>query len=105
MTKERFEIPRNISAVVTPTTKIIDEAVSMTSGFMVHPGYKGHLFFVLKNLTQKAFTIKRNIEFLRIKFSFSKIDPERIYAGSKQNMTDFPDDFRKRFCDSACNEI
>ncbi len=58
MTKEWFEIPRNISAVVTPTTKIIDEAVSMTSGFMVHPGYKGCLFFVLKNLTNKELTIK-----------------------------------------------
>ncbi len=76
----------------------------MTSGFMVHPGYKGCLFFVLKNLTNKELTIKRNIEFLRIKFSFSKIDPERTYVDSKQDMDDFPDDFKKRFCDEIVNE-
>lgn len=99
MTKEWLEVPRNVSAVVTPTTNIMDEAVSMTSGFLIHPGYKGCLFFVLKNLTNREIAVKEDIEFLRVKFSFSKIDPERTYRGSKQKMMDFPDDFKMRFCD------
>ena len=99
MTKEWLELPRNVCAVVTPTTKIMDEAVNMTSGFLVHNGFKGRLFFVLRNLTNNELKIKEDIEFLRIKFSFSKIDPQRMYRGSKQKMDDFPDDFKTRFCD------
>lgn len=99
MTKEWLEIPRNIFAMVTPTTKIMDEMISMSSGFLVHPGFRGCLYFVLYNLTRKPIEVKRNMEFLRIRFSFSKIDPDRIYEGKKQNMKDFPKKFKNRFCD------
>ncbi len=105
MTKEWLEVPRNIFAMVTPTTKIMDEMISMSSGFLVHPGFKGCLYFVLYNLTEKPIEIKRNMEFLRIRFSFSKMDPDRIYEGTKQNMKDFPERFKERFCDELGKEV
>ncbi|MCG8633462.1 MAG: hypothetical protein MI863_06515 [Desulfobacterales bacterium] len=99
MTKEFFKLPPNVSARVSPTTQIIDDAVTLNSGFMVHPGFRGKLYFTLNNLTAKEIHLEKNIEFIRIKFTFSPIEPERVYDGKKQGMTAFLPDFIERFCD------
>lgn len=97
LTKEYLSIPRNISAVLSPSTKIIDKAISIQNGGKVHPGYNGLIIFIVTNNSESSIQLQYGSPILHIEFKFLPITPEKIYTGDKQGLNDFPQELKKSF--------
>lgn len=97
LSNEYISIPRNVSAILNPTTTVIDKIFSIKNGGKVHPGYEGKIYFMLTNDTNSTIPLSLGDKILRIEFIFLPITPENIYTGDKQKLREFPEEFEKTF--------
>ncbi len=97
LTEEHLTIPKNITASLSPTTKIFDTKVSLLRGGVVHPGFEGLLCFMIKNSSRRKKGILLGEKIIRIQFTYLPIAPENTYKGEMQNLNDFPEGIKAYF--------
>lgn len=90
ITQETIKLSPHISGNLYPTTKIIDNNVSMNHGGLVHPGYHGKLYFTLHNYTQRPVSIDIGTRVVRLVFTYLPVAPNRPYQGDRQGLQEFP---------------
>lgn len=102
--KEYVTLPKDITANFGLTVGLFCQGIILSNGQQVDPGFRGTLFCLLFNTSNKAVIIKRNSHYATIEFS-KMLDFAPQYKGKNQDKVDILDYIPPNVMQGAINEL
>ena len=102
--KEYVTLPKDITANFGLTVGLFCQGIILSNGQQVDPGFRGTLFCLLFNTSNKAVIIKRNSHYATIEFN-KMLDFAPQYKGKNQDKVDILDYIPSNVMQGAINEL
>lgn len=101
---ENISLPKDVTANFGLTVGLFCQGIILSNGQQVDPGFRGKLFCLLFNTSNKAVIIKRHSHYATIEFN-KMLDFAPAYKGKNQDKVDILDYMPPNVMQGAINEL
>lgn len=96
VTRERFEMPPNATALIGAESRLMRSGILLLHGLAVHPGFTGHLVFGLVTLSQNEFLLPYGCPVANLVFdNHAPVPPGQLYTDNDPQLAlgEIPDSY------------